>query len=236
MVRNKLIVLALAAAVGSPMLAGSVLAAEDLTYLTSKQGEERLLEAELGRDYFSLATYLESEQILTFCGPATVAAVANSLDIPRPSPDRLYPWKLFTQDTLFNKANQELKSYAMVEHEGLTLAELDQFIENVGLSAEHRFADETPVEEFRTIVKQTLADRRARLIVNYSRKALPQAGDGHISPIGAYDEDTDSVLILDVAKYKYPPVWISVEKLHDAMMLKDPGSNRSRGFVTVSVK
>lgn len=231
MVRTKLIALAVAALCATPTLA-----AEDLLYLTSEQGEARLLDADLNRDYFSLATYVESEQILTFCGPATVAAVANALGIPRPSPDRLYPWTLFTQDTLFNEANQKLKPYAMVEHEGLTLAELDTFIENTGLAAEHHFADETSVDELRTAIRETLEDRDARFIANYSRKALPQEGDGHISPIGAYDEETDSVLILDVAKYKYPPVWISVEKLHAAMMMVDEGSNRSRGFVRVSVQ
>ncbi|WP_295811799.1 phytochelatin synthase family protein [uncultured Nitratireductor sp.] len=231
MVRTKLIALAVAALCATPALAD-----EELLYLTSEPGEARLLEADLNRDYFSLATYVESEQILTFCGPATVAAVANALGIPRPSPDRLYPWTLFTQDTLFNEANQKLKPYAMVEHEGLTLAELDTFIENAGLAAEHHFADETSVDELRKAIKETLEDRDARFVANYSRKALPQKGDGHISPVGAYDEETDSVLILDVAKYKYPPVWISVEKLHEAMMLVDEGSNRSRGFVKVSVQ
>ncbi|MCY0096864.1 phytochelatin synthase family protein [Hoeflea ulvae] len=232
MVRRTLV----AFVIGAFCIAAPVQADEQLLYLTSDAGGQRLLDAELNRDYFSLASYLESEQILTFCGPATVAGVANSLDIPRPSPTRLFPWALFTQDTLFNPANQALKPYAMVEHEGLTLDELDSFIENVGLAAEHRFADETSVDELRAAIKQTLGDSNARLIVNYSRKALPQNGDGHISPVAAYDEDTDTVLILDVAKYKYPPVWISVEKLHEAMMLVDAGSNRSRGFVQVSVK
>lgn len=229
MVCRKLIAIALLALSVAPA------AAEDaLLYLTTELGEDRLLEAELNRDYFSLATYLEAEQVLTFCGPASVSAVANSLGIDRPSPDRLYPWKLFTQDLLFNAANQKLKPYGMVEHEGLTLWELDQFIENVGLEAEHHFADETSVDELREIIQTTLSDRNARVIVNYSRQALPQTGGGHISPIGAYDADTDSILILDVAKYKYPPVWISVQKLHDAMMMVDMGSNRSRGFIEVS--
>ncbi|MGB0661435.1 MAG: phytochelatin synthase family protein [Mangrovicoccus sp.] len=221
-------------AVALVLTSAAPLWAEDLTYLTSEAGEDRLIGATLNRDYFSLATYLEFEQVVTFCGPATVSAVANALDVPRPSPDRLYPWKLFTQDLLFTDANQKLKPYAMVEHEGLTLAELDTFIENLGMSAEHHFADETSVDELREAIKTTLAKRDARFIANYSRKALPQEGDGHISPVGAYDEASDTVLILDVAKYKYPPVWITVQKLHDAMMLPDSSSKRSRGFVEVS--
>ncbi|SDF89107.1 phytochelatin synthase family protein [Alloyangia pacifica] len=228
MVRRKLI-----AALLGLTLAGPVMA-DDLVYLTSAEGEDRLLATSMNRDYFPLASYLEYEQILTFCGPASVAAVANSLDISRPSPDRLYPWTLFTQDTLFNEANQKLKPYAMVEHEGLTLAELDTFIENLGMKADHHFADETSVDALREAIKATLSDRNSRFIANYSRKALPQEGDGHISPVAAYDEASDSVLILDVAKYKYPPVWVSVETLHAGMMMTDSGSNRSRGFVVVS--
>ncbi|ANT63746.1 glutathione gamma-glutamylcysteinyltransferase (plasmid) [Salipiger sp. CCB-MM3] len=228
MVQRKLTAALLGLALAGPVMA------EDLVYLTSTEGEDRLLATSINRDYFPLASYLEYEQILTFCGPATVAAVANSLDISRPSPDRLYPWALFTQDTLFNEANQKLKPYAMVEHEGLTLAELDTFIENLGMTAEHHFADETSVEALREAIKTTLLDQGARFIANYSRKALPQEGDGHISPVAAYDEDTDSVLILDVAKYKYPPVWVTVETLHAGMMMTDSGSNRSRGFVVVS--
>lgn len=231
MVCRKLIASALTLIFTTP-----IMAQEGLLYLTSEAGEDRLLAAELNRDYFSLATYAETEQVLTFCGPATVAAVANSLNIDRPSPERLYPWTLFTQDLVFNDANQELKSYATVEHEGLTLVELDQFVENLGLAAEHRFADESTVDDLRDAIQSTLVRRDARLIVNYSREALPQNGGGHISPIGAYDEETDSVLILDVAKYKYPPVWISVQKLHDAMILEDSGSNRSRGFIEVSIQ
>ncbi|SDE71918.1 Phytochelatin synthase [Paracoccus isoporae] len=229
MVQHKLIAAALTLA-----LAPSLGLAEDLVYLTTEEGEDRFIGTELKRDYFSLASYLEYEEIQTFCGPATVAGVANSLNIERPSPDRLYPWKLFTQDTLFNEANQKLKSFAMVEHEGLTLAQLDTFIENLGLVAEHHFADETSVDALREAIKTALSDRNTRFVANYSRKALPQEGDGHISPVAAYDESTDTVLILDVAKYKYPPVWISVQKLHDAMMLTDDASDRSRGYVLVS--
>ena len=31
---------------------------------------------------------------------------------------------------------------------------------------------------------------------------------GHFSPIGAYNYKKDAFLIMDVAKYKYPPVWV----------------------------
>ena len=37
--------------------------------------------------------------------------------------------------------------------------------------------------------------------------ALLQTGDGHFSPVAGYHAGTDSVLVLDVARFKYPPYW-----------------------------
>ena len=130
MVFRKLISIVFATFIAAPMAAQG-----ELLYLTTQAGEKRLLAADLNRDYFSLATYLEAEQVLTFCGPASIAAVANSLNIDRPSPARLYPWKFFTQNLLFNAANQKIKPFGLVEREGLTLPQLDKFIENIGLVA-----------------------------------------------------------------------------------------------------
>lgn len=39
-------------------------------------------------------------------------------------------------------------------------------------------------------------------------------GHGHFSPIGAYNYDMDAFLIMDVAKYKYPPVWVPASNLY----------------------
>jgi hypothetical protein len=71
------------------------------------------------------------------------------------------------------------------------------------------------------------------VIVNYSRSGLEQEGRGHISPLAAYDADTDRFLILDVSRYKYPPVWVETAQLFDAMArsIDDPVSGR--GFVLV---
>ena len=208
--------------------------ADELIYLTDDAGAALFAEAELTAPYFRLASYLESEQILTFCGPASIAAVLNSLEIERPVPDRLYPYGLFTQNEIFTPENQAVKPYPQVEHDGLVLTQLAQFFTNLGVKAEARHADEFTVEALREIIKTVLADPNKRLVANYSRKPLGQQGDGHISPVGAYDPDTDRVLVLDVAKYKYPPVWMTVADLYGAMATTDSGAGKQRGFVVVS--
>lgn len=70
-------------------------------------------------------------------------------------------------------------------------------------------------------LKAALIDPDARVLVNYDRKGLGQQGGGHFSPLGAYDAATDSFLILDVAKYKYPPVWVGAATLFAAMGTAD---------------
>ena len=59
------------------------------------------------------------------------------------------------------------------------------------------------------------------MIVNYLRKALGEQKGGHISPLAAYDAKTDRFLILDVARYKYPPVWVKTADMFAAMNTPD---------------
>lgn len=215
------------------ILAAPAAQSDTLIYLTDDAGEALFFEAGERTDFFSLASYMETEQILTFCGPATIATVLNSLEVDRPAPPRLYPWRLWTQDMVFTPENQSVKSYAMVEHEGLELGELATFFRNLGVSAEPRHASEFDADELRAIVLETLADPDARLVANYSRQPINQEGGGHISPVAAYDEGSDRVLILDVARYKYPPVWLTIDDLYSAMNAIDPDSGAPRGLVVV---
>ena len=68
------------------------------------------------------------------------------------------------------------------------------------------------------------------LVVSYDRGVLGQTGAGHFSPVGGYHAGRDLVLILDVARFKYPPHWVPLETLFQAMLSRDPVTGRSRGF------
>lgn len=69
------------------------------------------------------------------------------------------------------------------------------------------------------------------LVTSFARKSLSQTGDGHFSPIAAYHEPTDSCLVLDVARFKYTPYWVTVTDLFDAMIPKDKATSKSRGWL-----
>jgi hypothetical protein len=71
------------------------------------------------------------------------------------------------------------------------------------------------------------------MAVNYDRRVLNQSGTGHFSPIGAYESTRDLVLILDVARFKYPPHWVPLDNLLNAMRSVDPATKQPRGFIVM---
>jgi hypothetical protein len=207
--------------------------AANLVYLDTPMGAERLMAAQNRQQFFLVAPYLDTQQNLAFCGPASMAAVLNSLGIPRPYAATLHPYRYFTQDNLFTPATQRIKSYALVSAQGMTLAEFTEFLNALGVRAVSHYADGLEIEALRTLVRSALENPARRLVVNYSRKPLGQVGDGHLSPVAAYDEASDSVLVLDVAKFKYPPTWVPLGELLQAMRTTDPDSGKSRGMVLI---
>jgi hypothetical protein len=88
-------------------------------------------------------------------------------------------------------------------------------------------------DQFRELAATALESKDHYLIVNYSREILGQVGGGHFSPLGAYDRNTDRFLIMDVARYKYPPAWVKATDLWDAMNTDDLDAKAKRGYVVV---
>jgi hypothetical protein len=63
---------------------------------------------------------------------------------------------------------------------------------------------------------------------------MGQEGHRHISPLGAYDADTDRFLILGVSRYKAPAVWTPTERLFTSMAGPlGPGKIETRGFLLI---
>jgi hypothetical protein len=56
---------------------------------------------------------------------------------------------------------------------------------------------------------------------------------GHFSPIGAFDAARDRVLVLDVYKKDYEPMWAPLERLARAMATKGRRTGEQRGYAVV---
>jgi hypothetical protein len=60
-------------------------------------------------------------------------------------------------------------------------------------------------------------------------------GGGHISPVGAFDEKNNQVLVMDVDREYYEPYWVSTEVFIKGMNTEDSASKKNRGLVLVEV-
>jgi len=103
-------------------------------------------------------------------------------------------------------------------------------------TATQRKHSHSPLIEFRDIIKSAVRTTDEILVVSFSRSAMGQTGDGHFSPIAGYDDETDRVLVMDVARFKYAPYWAKVEELYEAMKPKDPDTGMCRGWLLVRAK
>jgi Phytochelatin synthase len=69
------------------------------------------------------------------------------------------------------------------------------------------------------------------IVVNYRREDLGQRGGGHISPLGAYDAESDSFLVLDVNPASAGWVWMPTATLVRGMRTFEKVENR--GYILV---
>ena len=97
----------------------------------------------------------------------------------------------------------------------------------------HTHWDDAAEEERNYTQSSNAKERRGGyfIVTSFARHALQQTGAGHFSPIAAYHPPSDSCLVLDVARFKYAPYWVSVNELYDAMKPLDNVTNKSRGWI-----
>jgi len=209
--------------------------AEDLISLDSERGSQLLMESEALDAYWPLSIQFVTQENQAFCGVASIVMVLNALDVPAPETPAFEPFRTFTQENFFNDATEEIRPREILARQGMTLDQLGGLLGVYSLNAEVHHAADSSVEEFRELASKTLGEDDRYVVINYLRAAIGQEKGGHISPLAAYDADTDRFLILDVSRYKYPPVWVEAADLFAAMNTEDSDNeNKTRGFVLVS--
>lgn len=189
---------------------------------TSVQGKSLLESAEAVADYQLLSESFQEQSLVSFCGVASGATVLNALG------------HNFNQSNFFTDETRKVRSRLSVMLSGMSLPILAALLDAHGADVSAHHADASTLEEFRAAVMRNLSSEDDYLLVNYQRAVLGQERVGHISPLAAYDRDSDKVLILDTAGHKYPPTWVPLEALFDAMSTIDSASGRTRGFVEIS--
>jgi len=193
-----------------------------LIALDSPEGKALLEDADARADYQPLLNAFEPQSLVSFCGVASSVAVLNAMG------------GHVSQQSFFNEDTDSVRSRLQVTFGGMSLPELAGLLEAHGALTSVRHANATTLEAFRTALDTNLGREGDFILVNYQREALGQPKVGHISPLAAYDRDTDNVLVLDTAGYKYPPTWVPVELLFAAMNTLDSASGKTRGYAEVA--
>lgn len=195
---------------------------DDMVAISTADGQELLRRADAAEDYEPLAEHFTAQSLKSYCGVASSVAVLSALG------------EDVDQGSFFTAEASSVRPRMKVAMGGMSLPDLGGLLEAHGASVSVHHADTFTVEEFREVVANNLSDAGDFLIVNYQREELGQPRVGHISPLAAYDGDTDMVLVMDTASHYYPHTWVSLEKLYAAMRTTDSSSGRMRGYVTVT--
>eukprot|EP00124_Ichthyophonus_hoferi_P003480 Ihof_evm2s303 gene=Ihof_evmTU2s303 len=179
--------------------------------------------------FFPLIEQFRTQDEPSFCGLAALTMVLNALAI---DPKRTWkgPWRWFHERMLDCCSPVEV-----IEKKGIVFRQLACLARCNGALVKDMQANETTEAQFREDIMASCTGGKDMgiVLVSYSRKEFLQTGDGHYSPIGGYHRPTDSVLILDVARFKYPPHWVPLHSLWNAMNRIDPDTTKTRGYMVL---
>lgn len=200
-----------------------------LIFMNSSDGVSLLKRASHDQPYWQLWRHFATED-LGKCGQTTAAIVLNALSsqgvmapVSMKYSAEFGPFHIsyrYWEDEDVNAS--ECARRATAPYDG-SLEQVASFMSCVNGVSVHvtRAANSTP-DSFRQTLRKSFESQPLRFVaVNFDRRAFHQAGMGHHSPIAAYDEISDRVLVLDVARYKFPPFWVTVDDMFYAMNATD---------------
>lgn len=216
--------------------------------LSSRAGRRLFQSALDGRglkSFFRLIEQHTTQGEPAYCGVSTLTVCLNAFAVD-PRQNWKGPWRWYEESML--NCCVDLDD---VKRTGITMSVFHCLAQCQGITSRVYYAQDegSTVEHFREQVRaacveaeqgdEDVEDRsddhlHSILVVSYNRRGLGQSGTGHFSPVGAYDAASDSVLILDTARFKYGVHWVSLPLLYEAMQSIDPDSGRSRGYIVLS--
>ncbi|KAJ1282083.1 hypothetical protein BS78_03G022900 [Paspalum vaginatum] len=218
-------------AAAAPSLYRRVLPSPPAVDFTSPDGKRLFAEALEGgtmEGFFSLASCFQTQSEPAFCGLASLAVVLNALAI---DPGRRWkgPWRWFDESML-----DCCEPLDKVKAQGITFGKVACLAHCSGADVQSFRANGVTLDDLRRHLIRCASSPDCHLIASYHRRPFKQTGTGHFSPVGGYHAGQDMVLILDVARFKYPPHWVPLPLLWEAMNTTDESTGLLRGFMLIS--
>ena len=233
-----------------------------VTSWNSAEGIKLLAQSSYKQDFYSLASHFQPQENPLYCGIASSVIILNALRqgsdlIPNSSNKTTKPtefgggfvdFKTYTQDELLGKQTNAVKEKSIIDlvkkdpklkkyDPGLTLAQLSGILKKYNLDVKIFYAqknNDKAIVKFKKILKDTLNNKNAYIIANFHGKTVGTLPGGHISPIVAYNQKANKIMILDVASHKQPWFWVDIDIFYQAMQKKD--GSLPRGFLIIKEK
>jgi len=206
----------------------------NLVALTQPEGQKRLMVSADKQSYWPLAEYFETQRNEAYCSVASSVMALNALGIRRPESSQYPDFPYFSQQDFFRSVDPQVADAARVSREGMTLDQLGAVLSRFPVDVEKFHSGNLTLEQFRALIRDTTNHDDRFALLNFRRVEIGEAGGGQWSPLAAFDAASDSALVLDVARYKYPAVWVPVAQLYAGSQALDSVSGLSRGIVIVS--
>lgn len=228
----------------------------------SKEGIERFNRTEFKGDFFRLAHHYAPQPNPAACGQAAATIILGAVYELNKTPfptveewpiaigDKKYPlqYRLFNDENFFNEATDKILNRKTIYMKmtktdgnfggGIDIDELQKMLKIHGVKSHLVFADkfsDEKVAKFKELLKETVNSDKKFLVLNYDHSYKNLMG-GHFSPVAAYDEQSDSVLMLDVAAHRNPWIWINTNDLYHAMNTKNYADTNYRGYLVIDAK
>lgn len=228
----------------------------------SKEGIERFSRAEFKGDFFRLAHHYAPQPNPAACGQGVATIILGAVYEMNNTPfpvveewpiaigDKKYPlqYRLFNEGNFFTEATDKVLDRRVIYMKktktdgtfggGIDIDELQKMLKIHGVKSKLIYVDkysDDKFSEFRKLVKNVVNSDKNFLVLNYDHSYKSLMG-GHYSPIVAYDEKSDSVLMLDVAAHRNPWIWINLSDIYHAMNTKNYAGNNYRGYLVVDSK
>ncbi len=228
----------------------------------SEEGIARLERTKFKGDFYRLAHHYKPQINPAACGQAAATLVLSAIyelnQIPFPVieewpitiADKKYPlqYRLINETNFFNETTDKVLDRRSISMKitkkdgtfggGLDIDELQKMLKIHAVKSKlvnvDKFSDDK-LSEFRSLVKEVVNSPKDFLVLNYDHSYKGLMG-GHFSPVAAYDEQSDSVLILDVAGHRNPWIWVNLSDIYHAMNTKNYAQTAYRGYLVVDSK
>ncbi|MBT8410526.1 MAG: phytochelatin synthase family protein [Octadecabacter sp.] len=178
-------------------------------------------------DFWAFSPFTKPQFTSSACSIASVTAALNGL---RGLPAMASETVMSQTDLLELTGSAEWGALSAEGGDGVTFAQLVDFttqavsatgLDGYGVTSWQPAGQDATaaVEDLRTALADNESTADNALMIYFNQGVVTGDWDGpHISLIGAYDADADSVLILEVDQEWYTPYWTPVPVLLEAML------------------